>query len=750
MNGTGRSRQNQAMANEANRTTPEQNHQILANENERIQTAARDHQTVTVWCDHPAQVKDEQIELLETHLSLMHRRQQAWQDFMEQGKEPDPQLISSEILCSWKRCLSKGLDPRHIHPCPIPSDELKRRMEENQELIEAATPLFESFMKQFHDPLFTLDLYDKDLCFIKSYGLAGNPLRLSRGYADPGLRRDETACGTTAMSMAHQLKKPVCLTGAEHFDHSLHSLACSAVPIFGIDGALIGVINMVEDCMRKNDRTLETMAALSKGVEYNLRQLHGKRQLEVTNSFNQAIIESMNEAMIVIDSLGKVTLANHAALRLLHLTWNEINNQEAETLFGSANPFLQVLSDNHPMVEKEILLTLPGGVKRCMGTIRPITSDYAKIHGVIGTLRDMDAARKIMKNFGGWNASFTFDNIIGRDPLLLQTIQLARQTASLGSNTLIQGESGTGKEIFAHAIHNASRFKTGPFVAVNCAAIPLGLLESELFGYESGAYTGAKKNGQPGKFELAEGGTIFLDEINSMPLDIQAKILRVVQDKKISRLGGNSSITLHLKLIAACNTDLNGLVASGLFRSDLYYRLNVITVQLPPLRQRISDIPLLVDYILERMRTSAQRNLSVGSGVLELLAQYSWPGNVRELENVLERGFVNASLRGSNTIETADLHRFLDTSEQNASDAVGTMTSDTAGLPPSSRTEQKIPDIDDLKTADAAHLKAWEEAAIKKSLENWRGNVSKAAKELGISRNTLYRKMKEYRIGSQI
>lgn len=155
---------------------------------------------------------------------------------------------------------------------------------------------------------------------------------------------------------------------------------------------------------------------------------------------------------------------------------------------------------------------------------------------------------------------------------------------------------------------------------------------------------------------------------------------------------------------------------------------------------------LLVDHILERMRTSAQRNLSVGSGVLELLAQYSWPGNVRELENVLERGFVNASLRGSNTIETADLHRFLDTSEQKASDPLGIITSGTAGLQPSSHVERRPSDIDNLKTADAAHLKAWERSAIQKSLENWKGNVSKAAKELGVSRNTLYRKMKEYGI----
>ncbi len=675
------------------------------------------------------QVKREMLENMERFLEQVAAVQEAWSQFMDHGQIPSPDLIRPEVLDSWKRSLDFGLDPRHIVPQPIRPSELNRRVQANHELIEATTPIFESFAEQFQNSLFTLDLYDKDLYFIKTYRATDDLIIRARGtYARPGLRRDECTCGTTAMSVAHRLRKPVRLIGAEHFDIGLHNLVCTSVPIFNWDNSLVGIINVVEHYLKNDPRTLETMIALSKGVEYNLRQLHNQQQLEITNLFNKAILESMNEAMIVVNSDGLVTMTNKAALTLINPPDGKFEGARVGELFGENNPFTKVLKTKHSMIDKEIVLTIGSSTKRYMGTIRPIAPDYTTVHGVIGTLKDMGTARNMMKTFGGWNASFTFDNIIGENPTLLQTVQLAQQTAALSSNTLIQGESGTGKEIFAHAIHNASSFRKGPFVAVNCAAIPIGLLESELFGYESGAYTGAKKNGQPGKFELAEGGTIFLDEINSMPLDIQAKMLRVVQDKRITRLGGSTSISLHLKLIAACNVNLGEMVSQGLFRSDLYYRLNVITIQIPPLRQRTEDLPLLSEYIIDRIRNSSGVDLSISDEALQLLSHYSWPGNVRELENVLERGFVQASIRASSVIETCDLNSFL------------ALTGEAPHGIPIAAASAPLPG-----GADSS-IKGSERQAIERALTTSGGNVSKAARSLGIARNTLYRKLKEYQI----
>jgi len=310
---------------------------------------------------------------------------------------------------------------------------------------------------------------------------------------------------------------------------------------------------------------------------------------------------------------------------------------------------------------------------------------------------------------------YKFAQMIGKSGKMRELFEIIEKIAQSDCTVLIRGESGTGKELVSRAIHYNSPRKDKPFVAVNCAAIPENLLESELFGYEKGAFTEATSR-KPGKFELAEGGTIFLDEINDMSLAMQAKILRIIQERTFERLGGTESIKVDVRLIAATNKDLEKSIKDGLFREDLYYRLDVVSFFLPPLRERKEDIPLLVNYFLRKFSQLNYKNVNkVSSQVLNLLIQYDWPGNVRELENVIERAIV---LSEKDIILPEHLPlRLRQSKKDNSSPLQESFTLD--------KTEKKII-METLR------------------LTNW--NQSRAAEKLGIHRNTLRRKIRRFGI----
>lgn len=316
-------------------------------------------------------------------------------------------------------------------------------------------------------------------------------------------------------------------------------------------------------------------------------------------------------------------------------------------------------------------------------------------------------------------AKYSWENIVGSSEKMLQAKYMARKAAQTNSNVLLMGESGTGKELFAHAIHNGSGRSYSPFVKVNCAAIPSELLESELFGYEEGAFTGAKKGGKIGKFELASGGSIFLDEIGDMPLKMQAKLLRVIQEKEIERIGSNKPIKVDIRIIAATNKDLKKLVEEGSFREDLYYRLNVMTIEIPPLRERHGDIEELAAMLLKKLSNQLGKYVSsISSKAMEHLKSYSWPGNVRELENVLERAI---NLTDSDTILPVHLPIYI--TQQGIKRNI----------------DSPIRPLNDL-------IEDVEKQAIISCLEYTEGNKLKAAKLLNISRSSLYDKMERYGI----
>jgi len=280
--------------------------------------------------------------------------------------------------------------------------------------------------------------------------------------------------------------------------------------------------------------------------------------------------------------------------------------------------------------------------------------------GAVISVKDFKEVRTDIYQLAHEQLKYDFKDIIGESDMIKKIIEYAKQIASTDSSILIQGESGTGKELFARALHNQGRRKDGPFIPINCAAIPESLLESELFGYDEGAFSGARKGGKPGKFELASDGTIFLDEIGDMPLHMQAKLLRVLQESAIERVGGIRSFSLNVRVIASTNQDLQNMVKKATFREDLYFRLNVMPLFVPPLRDRKNDIPILAEFFLQKYNEITKNEFKgFTDETIGLMQQYDWPGNVRELENAIQYAvniekekIINPSSLPSNIKET--------------------------------------------------------------------------------------------------
>lgn len=356
----------------------------------------------------------------------------------------------------------------------------------------------------------------------------------------------------------------------------------------------------------------------------------------------KAMMENPFEGFIIIDERGAIIYINSFYLNLLNLTQNRVMGRKIWEIIPKSKLYDTVIQGYSHWGEK---MNING--RQVFVARFPIKREGRIIGAVSKTLfPDMTTAREVAEKINHpvinrdccYGARHTCMDIIGESPSMLLVKKMARKASRTSSALLITGESGTGKGIFAEAIHNRSIRRDNPFIRVNCAAIPENLIESELFGYVDGAFTGASKAGKPGKFELAEGGTIFLDEIGDMPLFMQAKLLHVLQEKEVERIGGTKTIPLNVRVIAATNKNLKKLIQEGKFREDLYYRIKVLEIYIPPLRERLEDIPLLIKGLIKKI------NCRIGSDVngvtpesLDILMQHDWPGNTRELENFLEQ-----------------------------------------------------------------------------------------------------------------
>jgi len=444
----------------------------------------------------------------------------------------------------------------------------------------------------------------------------------------------------------------------------------------------------------------------------------------------ETILDLSSDGIIAVDRDYKITMCNKSFASFLNRKPEDIIGKHVKDVYG--NPiFPKAMETGEP--EYGYLTTLNG--KEIIANRVPIVKDGQIVGAlgsiVFGNLDDFFALTKKIQRLKSqldyykdelekvqWT-KHTFDHIVGKSKEIVAVKETARRVAHSNSTVLITGESGTGKELFAHALHTESMRRKGPFVKVNCAAVPENLLESELFGYQEGAFTGARKGGQIGKFEMANGGTIFLDEIGDMSFHMQAKLLRVVQEKEIERLGDNRPRKIDVRVVTATNRNLEELIAEGKFREDLYYRINVVSLNIPPLRERLDDLELLVDYFVKRFNKQFGQNVKgVAQDVMNIFYNHDWPGNIRELENVVERAF---NVLDGDMIQKKHLPLYLQKISLHKNQRVS-----TGGLP---------------ELVEEA-----EKEAILEALSAANGNKMRAAKLLGISRAGLYKKLKRYKI----
>lgn len=434
-----------------------------------------------------------------------------------------------------------------------------------------------------------------------------------------------------------------------------------------------------------------------------------------------------NDMIMLVDCEGNAAFTSeafekHFGKRAIQWPMVSIRSMMPELEF-----IMQYIKDGTPRSTREILLTDSSGCSRYYVVDFLLLRKNDRKIGIKCIFVQVNNQKRGQTKSLGQKTRYNFDSIKGNDPKLQEIKRIARSAAETTSSVLIQGESGTGKELMAQAIHSASTGRSGAFVPINCAAITPDLLTSELFGYEDGAFTGAVKGGKAGKFEQADGGTIFLDEISEMPLNMQSSLLRVLEDGVISRVGGNRYIALNIRVIAATNKDLWSCVQAGSFRADLYFRLNIIKITIPPIRERRDDIELMMKHFASVFAESGIcRIKSFDPEVVKLFKNYSWPGNVRELRNVIER--CANSFKGD-----------VLTKEDMPSDLVALMS------------EGCIPHSDDHAFGDKAfsepeqlNWKKYDSRRIAALMEKHNGNKSKIAKELGISRGTLYKKLREF------
>jgi len=356
-----------------------------------------------------------------------------------------------------------------------------------------------------------------------------------------------------------------------------------------------------------------------------------------------------------------------------------------------------------------------------IGAVGLVLIDFAGIEELAENIKVLQSQLKYYKTtvMNLLSPKYSFENIIGEDETMKNVVRQAQKASNFDIPVLLLGESGTGKELFAHAIHNQSRRRSEPFIKVNCSAFSIGLIESELFGYEPGSFTGALKSGKKGKFELAHRGSIFLDEIGDMPLQMQSELLRVLENKEVDKVGGSKPIQVDFRLIAATNKDLEDLIGKGMFREDLYYRINVIRLELPPLRKRLNDVSVLTQSFLKhKSEELGLKKIIISPLALKVLMTYDYPGNVRELINILER-----ALSGKEYQEIAKGELLI--TEEDIALAFGLATHQREKLPGS-----------------VISLKAQEYMSLKEAIKITRGNLTKCANFLGLHRNSVHRKIK--------
>jgi len=628
---------------------------------------------------------------------------QARKEFLSNGNV-EQGAIAEAIERSWRRCLANGIDTNSPQSLEIvTAQELALKREQNQQLLKLAQPEMETLNEQIAHTRNVVILTDDEGVILHSLGGHHFLNEEQRIALSAGASWHEDHRGTNAIGTVLIEQSALTVQGAEHFMAYHHSLSCSAVPIFGAENQLIATLDVSNDSNTSQQHTLALIKMSAQMIENRLFLASHQGDVVLHFHARPEFIGTLWEGVAIFTEGGQLVAINRSGQFQLSLNTNASNARN-----GRAYP--QINFDQLFDIPFTSLLRQTGSADKLIVPLR--LNNGARIYVQVELLHKKQRISTTPPAIVKRTSAANLDLLDSGDSKISRAIQQIKQVLSRDIPILIQGETGVGKELFARAIHEASAQHKGPWIAVNCAALPEGLIEAELFGYEEGAFTGARRKGSPGKIEQANGGTLFLDEIGDMPLSLQARLLRVLQERTVTPLGSTKTIPVNFSLISATNLKLKEKVDSGTFRSDLYYRLNGLSVALPPLRER-SDLQALIDVILHIEQAG---NIEITPEVMGIFKAHSWPGNIRQLHNVLR-----TALALADGLPISTLHLTQDFIDEISTPLLANINDSSA----------KSLDLGDV----TSHT-------IQLAMQAESGNISAVARKLGISRNTLYRKLK--------
>ena len=668
----------------------------------------------------------------------------------QRSDEPDRPLSASlplpgehfaAIERSHARCAALGLS-RIESPDydAISRADLTVARDRNLRLYTHAAPVMELLYEQIINTQSMVVLTDSRGTIIHSIGDDDFLARASKVALQPGVNWSEAARGTNGMGTTLMNEAPTLVHADEHFMHANQFLTCSAAPIFDPRGNMLGVLDCTGDHRSYHQHTMGLVKMSARMIENHWLADDFRQLMRLHFHSRPEFIGTLMEGIVAVARDGRIVGANRSALDQLGISGAATRMHSVTSLFGTT---VGALVDHfRSPLAMPLALALPGGSQ----VHAQARFNWSAAYGIgdhdsepaaaqprsEGTVTTTAApARAASSNVAAPGAAGGLRYLQTGDPQMDAVLTKVQRVIDRDIPILLLGETGTGKELLARAIHHDSARARHPFVAVNCASIPETLIEAELFGYEEGAFTGARRKGAAGKIVQANGGTLFLDEIGDMPLALQARLLRVLQERIVSPLGSSKTVTVDVAIVGATHRNLREMIGRNEFREDLYYRLNGLVVKLPPLRER-GDLDVIVRNIL---RAESPRGfLDIDADVMRLIRAYHWPGNVRQLANVLRTAALMAA--GGARITREHL------SDDFLEDAQAALATRAAAAPEASTTSAAATSAATPATMPGATLEELELAMIRQAVEAAGGNISEASKRLGISRNTIYRKLR--------
>jgi transcriptional regulator of acetoin/glycerol metabolism len=628
---------------------------------------------------------------------------ESWREYVKTKKVSEN--VRNVILESWRRCEKMGVNYMRGRGTRVSDAWLKESISRKTELINLTRPILENVYSMVKSTSYSVVLTDEKGVIIDL--IINNDIKDIHDNLNfvKGSLWDEKSVGTNAIGTCLAIDKPMQVIGAEHYCEYHHRWTCSAAPIHNSKGEIIGCFDISGRAEDVQTHTFAIAVSSANCIE---------KQLAISESYHlvDTTFDSIMDGIMVVDSNLKVIRINNKVKDIFDMEESDILNTKFDKVFKLIDIKNNIFIAKEKMSIFDFTISIGNKKVECSLNISPILAGDEVAAAVI-FIREAKHVRKEVSKLAGFNANYTFNSIITEDSKMKELISTAKKVSKTNCPILIEGESGTGKELYAQSIHNESHRRNGPFIAINCSAIPKELFESELFGYESGSFTGAVRGGKPGKFELANGGTIFLDEIGEIPLEVQPKLLRVLDNNKIMRIGSFYERNLDVRVISATNRNLADEISKGSFRQDLYFRLNVINLKIPPLRNRKNDIIVLARYFLEDLNRENSMQKYFSKSFEETLKNHFWSGNVRELKNIIQRAYYTSDRQVINsTVFYKDNAEFIKSSEKSPS----------------------------------FNLKDIEKDSIKQALAANNFNVLRAANDLNISKATIYRKIKMYSI----